>query len=287
MDAMAEQLQPDAIAARAWQTAAEFVQVWPELTISWADWYDGPSHLVVSSPTAVLHYAHADGPTLESSAGEEALTWAQVDQFDPESVFARATWAGNFGGPDESDHLTAKAVVYTTIAGLLRYDPWTARPAKILFATENPIDDPKAVFGLLSDFPSLMSTVKWYVSQVSVGMRRAVVGRPLGWHEPLWQIARQGVPIAVFDEAGRVHLPRVASGDDNRADLIDLVADDADWVAGGLSFDIVSALDRLGGNTDALVALITPGARRTFGLRRAWNPSDPNKEQVQPRRLGE
>ncbi len=84
-----------------------------------------------------------------------------------------------------------------------------------------------------------------------------------------------------------MHLPRVASGDDNRADLIDLVADDADWVAGGLSFDIVSALDRLGGNTDALVALITPGARRTFGLRRAWNPSDPNKEQVQPRRLGE
>jgi hypothetical protein len=84
-----------------------------------------------------------------------------------------------------------------------------------------------------------------------------------------------------------VHLPRVAAGDDNRADLIELVADEADWVAGGLSFDIVAALDRLDGDVDALVALITPGARRTFGLRRAWNPSDPTKEQVQPRRLGE
>jgi hypothetical protein len=284
---MAEQLLPDVIAARAWQTAAEFVQVWPELSISWADWYDSPSHLVVSSPSAVLHYAHSDGPTLESVSGEVSLTWAQVDGFDPDSVFARSTWAGNFGDPAEADHLTAKAAVYATIAGLLRYSPWTARPAKIVFATENPVDDPKAVFGLLSDFPSLMSTVKWYVSQVSVGLRRAVQGRPLGWHEPLWQIARQGVPIAVFDEAGRVHLPRVAAGDDNRADLIDLVADDADWVAGGLSFDIVGALDHLDGDIEALVALITPGARRTFGLRRAWNPSDPNKEQAQPRRLGE
>ncbi len=283
---MAQTSKPEeAIAARAWQVAALIVRHWPNLSMSWADWYDFPAHLVIQSETMTLHFTDEEGPLLEVDQTDAQLAWSDVENLRPSSRFNRIDWTAHWGTPVE-EHITAKAVIYAAIAGWVGSDELpSARPAKIVFRTENPLEDPQAVFRLLGVFPSLMSTVQWYASQVSVGLRRASAGRFDGWHEPLWQIVQAEQTVAVFDEAGRVHLPRGASGDDNFADLLELVADDADWVAGGFSFDVLQALGRVDGDVDALVELIKPGARHTFGLRRAWNPTDPSRVRIQPRRL--
>ncbi|MBA3020750.1 hypothetical protein [Propionicimonas sp.] len=283
---MAQQVRPDAVAARAWQSASSIVLAWPELTISWADWYDRPAHLIVQSSSGVtLHYAGGEGPVLTADGAEAQLRWADVEYFDLSNQLG-LDWADHWGHPTVPVQPTAKSAIYTAIAALVGPDDaWTARPAKILFRTEDPLDDPLAVFRLLSAFPSLMTTVQWYASQLSLGLRRASAGRELAWHEPLWQVSRNGQAVAVLDEAGRVHLARVSTNDDNLADLLELVADDADWVAGGFSFDILAALDGLDGDVDALVALIVPGARHAFGPRRSWSPAAPGQEPVNPRRL--
>jgi len=286
--AMAHNSQPGAgTVARAWQSASRIVRTWPELTIAWADWYDRPAHLVVQSEAgASLHFENADGPLLATDDAETRLRWADVEHLDATNRFNQVNWIGNWGAPSTAEP-TAKAAIYAAIAALIRpdgSDGWTARPANIVFDSDDPLDDPYAVFRLLSAFPTLVATVRWYASQVSVGLRRGS-RRELGWHEPLWLVARNDHPVAVLDEAGRVHLARISTNDDNLADLLELVADDADWVAGGFSFDILQALNRLDGDLDALMTLIVPGARHAFGPRRSWNPADPNRAQEPPRRL--
>jgi hypothetical protein len=283
---MAQETQPAAIEARAWQAASDIVLAWPELSISWADWYDRPAHLVVQATAGTtLHFAADEAPLLESDGREAQLRWADVEHWGQRNQLG-VDWVEHWGTPTLPVAPTAKSAIYAAIAALVSPGAeWTARPAKIMFATESPLDDPLAVFGLLSAFPSLMSTVKWYASQVSLGLRRAAAGREHFWHEPLWLVARQGKPVAVLDEAGRVHLARISTSDDNLADLLELVADDADWVAGGFSFDILTALASSDGDLDALVALIVPGARHAFGPRRSWNPADPAKAPTVPRRL--
>ena len=285
---MSQLSQPSAVThARAWHAASGLVTEWPHLLISWADWYEGPAHLVVQSEYGgpILHFDTDDGPLLESPATELQLAWEDLHHTNFRRLSA-AEWASLWGDP-EPDQVTAKAAIYTTIASLLGTEgptQWTARPAKMVFTTEEPVADPDAVFALLGSFPSLMSTVQWYASQLRVGLRRSPLAQDLGWHEPLWLLAENGRPIAVLDEAGRVHLPRVYSSDDNFADLLELVADDADWVAGGLSFDLLDAIGKLDGDLDALAELVRPGARHALGPRRSWNPTDPSKERPEPRR---
>ncbi len=278
-----------ASSARAWAAAAGLMTIWPQLVIAWADWYEVPDHLVVfADGDAMLHFAAAEGPVLESADGEEQLTWADLEQLDLESRFQRVDWRRHFGPPAAEPEVTAKAAIYAAIAAIVGTAPdgeWTARPAKMVFDTDHPLDDPNAVFRLIGGFPSLMSTVQWYASQVSAGMRRAAAGRALGWHDPLWQITRGGSAAVVLDEAGRIHLPRISTEDDNLADLLELVADDADWVAGGFSFDVLAVLTQLNGDLDALAALLLPGARHAFGPRRAWSPAHPDRANQAPRRL--
>jgi hypothetical protein len=285
---MEQIMQPDAMAtARAWQAASRIVLNWPELSLAWADWYQRPAHLVVQSDSgATLHFTGDGGPLLESAGVETELRWEDVEHLASDNPFSRIDVAQYWGEPTRPVRPTAKSAIYAAIAGLVSPAAgWTARPAKIVFGGEKPLDDPRAVFRLIGDFPSLMSTVQWYAAQVSAGLRRASVGAELAWHEPLWLVARNDRPIAVFDEAGRVHLARVSTSDDNLGDLLELVSDDADWVAGGFSFDILQALARLDGDIDALVGLVVPGARHAFGPRRSWSPADPNREQPPPRRL--
>lgn len=286
---MGHSLQPSAATVgRAWQVASRIVAMWPDLGVSWADWYDGPAHLIVGPKNgATLHFLSEAGPLLESASADVQLRWEEVEYLDRKNAFNRSEWAQHWGQFGDSE-LTAKSVVYAAIARLVQPDAlstWTARPARIVFDTEDPLADPHAVFRLLDAFPSLVPTVRWYATQVSVGMRRAGSGRELGWHEPLWQLAGNREPFAVLDEAGRVHLPRVASSDDNLADLLELVADDADWVAGGFSFDLLQALGRTDGSLWSLVSLIRPGARYAFGPRRAWSPADPDKPTPSARRI--
>lgn len=275
--------------ARAWAAAAELATIWPQVIAAWADWYEVPDHLVVlTDGEAVLHFAAARGPVFESVDGEEQLAWADLEQLDLHSRFQRVDWPRYFGTPSDEPEVTAKSAVYAAIAAILASAPgdeWTARPAKMVFDTDHPLDDPNAVFRLIGSFPSLMSTVQWYASQVSAGMRRAASGWTVGWHDPLWQITRDGYAAVVLDEAGRIHLPRISTEDDNLADLLELVADDADWVAGGFSFDVLAVLTQLSGDLDALAALLLPGARHAFGPRRAWSPAHPDRANQAPRRL--
>lgn len=286
--AMGQISQPDAATvARAWPAASGIVLAWPQLSLVWADWYDRPDHLIVASAAGTtLHFVSDEGPLLTADGTNSQLRWSDVEHLDPANPFSQINWVRHWGKPALPVRATAKSAVYAAIAALVGPgEGRTARPAKIVFGGADPLDDPSAVFWLLSAFPSLMSTVQWYASQVSMGLRRAATGGQLAWHEPLWQVARNGQPVAVLDEAGRVHLARVSTSDDNLADLLELVSDDADWVAGGFSFDILQALARLDGDLDTLVALIVPGARRAFGPRRSWSPADPNQDPTLPRRL--
>jgi len=287
---MAQISQPDAVtAARAWPAASRIALAWPQLSLAWADWYDRPDHLIITSASgATLHFVGAEGPLLAADGIDSQLRWADVEHLDPANPFSQIDWVRHWGEPVLPVRATAKSAIYAAIAALVGpAQQRTARPAKIVFAGADPLEDPSAVFRLLSTFPSLMSTVQWYASQVGRGLRRAATGGELAWHEPLWLVARNGQPVAVLDEGGRVHLARVSTSDDNLADLLELVSDDADWVAGGFSFDILQVLARLDGDLDALVALIVPGARHAFGPRRSWNPADPTQDPKLPRRLQE
>jgi hypothetical protein len=133
--------------ARAWLIASRMVATRPGLTISWADWYDGPDHLVVHDGPlgAALHFDRDDGPTWESrTAPEQALRWRDVDDIDAPNAFASVDWATWWGEPMRSLDLTAKAAVYALIADFVdadQHEPeWVVLPAKLVHDTDEAAD---------------------------------------------------------------------------------------------------------------------------------------------------
>lgn len=269
---------------RAWRVASRIVAARPDLSVSWADWYDAPDHLVVSDGAlgAVLHFDSDDGPTWESrTASEQALRWEDVESIKAPNRFAPVDWVAHWGQPTESPSLTAKAATYALIAYAVGVDDsgreWCARPARLVHASDESADSFDSAFALRYAFPTLASTVEWYCSHFGVYLRRAAKqGNEARWHEPLWLLTRDGEPAAVLDEAGRVHLPRLSSiGEDGpdamsaalrsaarSASLVDVlarVAHLADLTFDGFSFDVLGALTFLSGDVVRLAEVVRGG----------------------------
>ena len=250
---------------RAWQVASRMVATRPDLTISWADWYDGPDHLVVHDGPlgAALHFDRDDGPTWESrTAPEQALRWRDVDDIDAPNAFAPVDWAAWWGEPMRSVDLTARAAVYALIASLVDADQgeseWVVRPAKLVHDTDEAADAPDSARALTEAFVTLDSTVEWYASHLSVYLHRASkTGNQAVWHEPLWLATRAGEPRVVLDEAGQIHLAT-----ESLTEIIEMMA-----VAGDLggvdtplfSFNLLEALPRINGDLTELASRLRRG----------------------------
>jgi hypothetical protein len=276
---MGEQLQPSAgesasaLVARAWRTASQIVAGRPSLSVTWADYYEEPDHLVVHDGAwgAALHFDGDAGPYWESRGDSDVqLSWADLSEMDDPTPFALVDWVGAWGRAVYTDGLTAKAAIYALIAKLLELNDdterWVARPAELL--TEEFTEEPGSAYALCSTFPSLTTTVEWYASQVVLLLRRAsITGEQGHWHEPLWLITRDGEPWLVLDESGRVHLTTNscrAIGNATRL-LVASIEHDVRW--GGLSFGLVERLPLIDGGLDELAEIL---AGSVPVLRRVW-----------------
>lgn len=262
------------LVSHAWRTASRIVAARPQLSLTWADYYEEADHLVVHDGAwgAALHFDSEAGPFWESRDDTEVqLSWNDLDEIDNPSPFASVDWVGAWGKPVHTDSLTAKAAIYALIAKLLELNDdterWVARPAELL--TEEFTAEPGSAYSLCSTFPSLTTTVEWYASQVVLLLRRAsVTGKQGHWHEPLWLITRDGEPWLVLDESGRVHLNTSscrAIGNATRL-LVASIEHDVRW--GGLSFGLVERLPLIDGGLDELAEILAgsvPVLRRVWG----------------------
>ena len=278
--------QNPATVTRSWQVASRIVASRPELSVSWADWYDGPDHLVVHDGAfgSALHFDRDDGPTWESgTAPDRDLRWRDVQDIDAPNAFAPINWTAHWGQPVNDAGLTAKPAIYTLIGHILqtRADErrWTATPAKLVHPTDASADAPDSAFSLCSEFPTLESTVNWYTSLINAHYRRASgAGRLAVWHEPLWLLAMNGEPRLVLDEAGHVHMTS-----SSLAEALAMLAAAADM--GGIEdpwhLDVLEALARVRGSFASLAALLRRGPVETV---QAVKP-DHNTTQPSGRRL--
>ncbi|MHA6510700.1 NAD-dependent deacylase [Tessaracoccus sp. Y1736] len=248
---------------QAWHVASHIVGSRPWLDISWVDPGDG-GHLVVHDGPhgAALHFDDDQGPTWEPrSAPIREIDWDDVTESGSARLLGVTDWLECWGAPAEREQLTEKAAIYELIAHLQddTENSWSARPAKLLLETDDDADATFSAFSLTKDFPSLATTVGWYVDQIS-GISW---GEGSVWHEPLWLISRDGVPRVVLDEAGRVHLTFATL-----IEAIELLAAAADL--GGIedphSFEILDALPRVGGSIAELARYLRLGPVDTLSV---------------------
>jgi len=255
-------------ARRAWRVASRIVASRPGLSVSWADWYEGPDHLVVHDGAVgpALHFDRDGGPTWESDTDpDRELRWEEVHDIDAVNAFAPVDWKAYWGEALPDAGVTAKSAIYTLISHILSSRPdgprWTARPAKLIHSTDYSADALGSAYSLFDTFSTLESTVRWYTSSIRAHFRRASgPGNPAIWHEPLWLLAMDGEPRLVLDEAGHVHMRP-----DSLGEALSMMAAAADM--GGIHdpwhLDVLEALLKVRGSLPSLAALLRRGPVET------------------------
>jgi len=197
---------------RAWRYAAAYAMVWPDLVMSWFDWYDGIApHFVLHQDVlggGALHFDSDEHPFWVSPNGDErTIDWDDVHEMGVRVPTAGFDPYGAWGHVESLEGPAARAIAYDLISAALAADQGTelllVRPAKLLA----PEGDPSA-YDLRDLFPTLGPTLDWYTQLISVEYRRRTrEGETAYWHEPLWLISDGDEPLIVVDERGYAHVP--------------------------------------------------------------------------------
>lgn len=197
---------------RAWRYAAAYAMVWPDLFMSWFDWYDGIApHFVLHQDVlggGALHFDSDEHPLWVSPNGDErTIDWDDVHEMGVHVPTAGFDPYGAWGHVESLEGPATRAIAYDLISAALAADQGTelllVRPAKLLA----PEGDPSA-YDLRDLFPTLGPTLDWYTQLISVEYRRRTrEGETAYWHEPLWLISDGDEPLIVVDERGYAHVP--------------------------------------------------------------------------------
>lgn len=191
----------------AWLYASRYLPSRPSLILSWMDWHDGVPHFVLHRDpySASIHFDADDRPLWVGPDGEQKrVVWDDVHEMG-ELEFANAFDLDSAWGPTADDVVTPRGQAYELMARFAApggdEERVSIRPAKLLAADGEP-----AAYDLVPRFPTLTLTLGWYSDLIAVEYRRRLrEGKAAYWHEPLWLVRRDGLPIVVVDEAGRAH----------------------------------------------------------------------------------
>lgn len=189
----------------AWELAAAQVRMRPWLTISWIARPKEGWHLVVHDGATgpALHFDDEAGPTFAGKAGVLSLDWGDFaqtgDAFD---------WADEWGPGALHSEMTPKIAVYELLSAFVTHGPaWSVRPARFIES-----DESLSVYTLLEAFPTVDSAVDSYLGMLEVQFREGeLAGHIEHWHEPLWLVEKAGVPVALLDESGKLHVSSTAN----------------------------------------------------------------------------
>ncbi|MGE3194751.1 MAG: ADP-ribosylglycohydrolase family protein [Microbacteriaceae bacterium] len=196
---------------RAWRYAAAYTLTWPDLFMSWFDWYEGIApHFVLHQDVlggGALHFDSDEHPFWVSPSGDERqIDWDDVHEQGVHVAEAGFDPYGAWGYVESLEGLATRALAYDLIHAVLAQDreegSLVVRPAKLLAP-----EGEATAYDLRDEFPTLESSIDWYTELISVEFRRRNrEGNAAYWHEPLWLISDHGTPLLIVDEGGRAHI---------------------------------------------------------------------------------